>query len=236
MGLVLIEPDLGSAMLFLPTLFAMLIAAGAKLKHLILIVVLGLAAAPAMYPLLQPHQKARIHALYYQLRGDPRHVQDIGYQGDKAMTLVGAGQVSGVGRRKAADLVTYNHLPEEHNDMVFAVISCRWGAAGALLTWGLYGVLFLGGMLTAGQCKEPFGRLVAVGIVAILFAQMTINTGMTVGLMPITGMTLPFVSYGGSSLIAVWIMVGLLLSVALRRPQYLVRESFEFDHEEEEGT
>ncbi|MDY7109506.1 MAG: FtsW/RodA/SpoVE family cell cycle protein [Planctomycetota bacterium] len=233
MGLVLIEPDLGSAMLFLPTLFAMLIAAGAKLKHLVLIVLLGLAAAPAMYPLLQPHQKARIHALYYQLKGDQRHVQDIGYQGDKAMTLVGAGQVSGVGRRKAADLVTYNHLPEEHNDMVFAVIACRWGAAGALLTWGLYILLFLGGMLTAGQCRDPFGRLVAVGIVAILFAQMTINTGMTVGLMPITGMTLPFVSYGGSSLISVWIMVGLLLSVALRRPQYLVRESFEFDHEEE---
>jgi cell division protein FtsW (lipid II flippase) len=151
------------------------------------------------------------------------------------MTLVGAGQVSGVGRRKAADLVTYNRLPEEHNDMVFAVISCRWGAGGALLTWGLFGVLFVGGMLSAGQCRDPFGRLVAVGIVAILFAQMTINTGMTLGLMPITGMTLPFVSYGGSSLIAVWIMVGLLLSVALRRPQYLVRESFEFDDEEEDG-
>jgi cell division protein FtsW (lipid II flippase) len=233
MGLVLVEPDLGSAMLFLPTLFAMLIAAGAKLKHLVLIVVLGLAAAPTMYPLLQPHQKARIHALYYQLRGDTRHVQDIGYQGDKAMTLVGAGQMTGVGRRMAADLVRYNHLPEEHNDMVFAVISCRWGAAGALVIWGLFAFLCLGGMLTAGQCKDPFGRLVAVGIVAILFAQMTINTGMTLGLMPITGMTLPFVSYGGSSLVSGWIMVGLLLNIALRRPRYLARESFEFDEEEE---
>jgi rod shape determining protein RodA len=117
--------------------------------------------------------------------------------------------------------------------MVFAVISCRWGAAGALLTLGFFALLFLGGMFTAGQCRDPFGRLVAVGIVAILFAQMTINAGMTLGLMPITGMTLPFISYGGSSLIAVWIMVGLLLSVALRRPQFLARESFEFDDEEE---
>jgi rod shape determining protein RodA len=84
-------------------------------------------------------------------------------------------------------------------------------------------------LLTAGQCKEPFGRLVAVGIVAILLAQMTINTGMTIGLLPITGLTLPFVSYGGSSLVATWLMVGLMLNIALRRPQYLARKSFEFD-------
>ena len=230
MGLILVEPDLGSAMLFLPTLFAMLIAAGAKLKHLVLIVALGLAAAPAMYPLLKPHQKDRIHALYYQIRGDRRHVQDIGYQGDKAMTLVGAGQVTGAGAEKAADLVEYNHLPERNNDMVFAVIACRWGLVGALATWGLYLLALMGGMLTAARCKEPFGRLVSVGIVAILFAQMTINTGMTIGLMPITGMTLPFVSYGGSSLVAGWIMVGLLVNIAMRRPQYLIRESFEFDN------
>jgi cell division protein FtsW (lipid II flippase) len=231
MSLVLVEPDLGTALLFLPTLFAMLIAAGAKLKHLALIIILGLAAAPLMYPMLQPHQKARIHALYYQIRGDTRHVQDIGYQGDKAMTLVGAGGLTGVGAEKAADLITYNHLPEEHNDMVFAVVCCRWGVGGAAALWGLYGLVFLGGLVTAAQCKDPFGRLVGVGIVAILFAQMTINTGMTIGLLPITGMTLPFVSYGGSSLVATWLMMGLLANVGLRRPQHLMRESFEFDEE-----
>jgi cell division protein FtsW (lipid II flippase) len=85
--------------------------------------------------------------------------------------------------------------------------------------------------LTAGQCKDPFGRLVAVGIVAVTFAQMVINTGMTIGLLPITGMTLPFVSYGGSSLVAVWLSVGLLFNIALRRPQYMSRKSFEFDGE-----
>jgi cell division protein FtsW (lipid II flippase) len=86
-------------------------------------------------------------------------------------------------------------------------------------------------MLTAGLTKDPFARLVAVGIVAALFAQMTINTGMNIGLLPITGMTLPFVSYGGSSMVTAWMMVGLLLSIAMRRSQYMARQSFEFDDE-----
>jgi cell division protein FtsW (lipid II flippase) len=235
MVLIPVEPDLGTSLLFLPTLFAMLVAAGARLWHLALIVTLGLATAPAVYPMLQPHQKDRILALYYQLKNDRRHVQGIGYQGDRAMRLVGSGQLAGVGRGKAADLVEFNHLPEEHNDMVFAVIACRWGLAGALVTWGLFGIFIIGGLFTAGQCKEPFGRLLAIGIVAILFAQMTINTAMTIGLLPITGMTLPFVSYGGSSLITTWMMAGLLLNIGLRRPQFLARESFDFDRAEEAG-
>ncbi|MHC4414638.1 MAG: FtsW/RodA/SpoVE family cell cycle protein [Planctomycetota bacterium] len=234
MSLVLVEPDLGTAMLFLPTLFAMLIAAGAKLRHLVLVVLLGVSLAPAMYPLLKPHQKDRLKAMVAQVTGDTRYENDIGYQGARAMTLAGAGGVSGVGRRHAAALVTYNHLPEDHNDMVFAVITCRWGLLGALATWGLFLGLGAGGLMIAAQCKDPYGRLVPVGIVAVIFSQMTINTGMTIGVMPITGMTLPFVSYGGSSLVAAWIMVGLLLSIAMRRARYLAREAFDFDGTEGE--
>lgn len=233
MGLILIEPDLGTAMLFLPTLFAMLIAAGAKLRHITLVIVLGLVLAPAMIPLLQPHQKDRIKAMVAQVTGDTRYENDIGFQGARAMTLAGAGGLIGVGRNHSAALVTYNHLPEEHNDMVFAVIACRWGLLGAMVTWGAFLVLCAGGLLIAAQCKDPFARLVPVGIVAIFFSQMTINTGMTIGLMPITGMTLPFVSYGGSSLVSAWIMVGLLLSIAMRRQRYLAREAFDFDGPED---
>ncbi|UCD76298.1 MAG: rod shape-determining protein RodA [Phycisphaerales bacterium] len=234
MGLVLIEPDLGTAMLFLPTLFAMLIAAGAKIRHLLIIIVLGLSMAPAMYPLLKPHQEDRIKAMIAQVRGDERYVNDIGYQGARAMTLVAAGRLTGVGREKARELAYYNHLPESHNDMIFAVICCSWGMMGALITWALFAVLCLGGILTAALCKDPFGRLVAVGLTAALFAQVTINNGMTVGLMPITGMTLPFVSYGGSSLVTAWLMIGLLFNIATRRPQYLSRHSFEFDEPSED--
>ena len=97
------------------------------------------------------------------------------------------------------------------------------------MTWALYGLVLLGGLATAAFCRDPFGRLIAVGLVVALLAQMVINTGMTIGLMPITGMTLPFVSYGGSSLIVAWIMIGLIFGVALRRPPLLWRHSFEFD-------
>ena len=231
MGLILIEPNLGMTMLFVPTLFAMLIAAGAKLKHIVLIVALGLSIAPLSYPLLRPHQKARVDALIAQIKGDARHQSDIGYQGAQAMTLVGSGGVLGVGRDKAADLIIANHLPEEHNDMVFAVVCCRCGMLGGLGLWALFGLFALGGILTAGICKDPFGRLVAVGIIASMMAQMAINTGMTIGLFPITGLPLPFVSYGGSSMVATWMMVGLLLNIAMRRAQYMSRQSFEFDPE-----
>ncbi len=229
MGLILIEPDLGTSLLFLPTFFAMMIAAGAKLRHIALILCIGLAAAPAMYPFLQPHQKDRIVALIYQVKGDSRFVNDIGYQGDKAMTLVGSGGLTGVGAEHARDLILYNQLPEEHNDMVFAVIACRWGLLGALTTWLLFALLALGGIVTALSSRDPFGRLVAVGIVAMILTQMIINTGMTIGLLPITGMTLPFVSYGGSSLLVAWLMIGVLFNIALRRDRYIMRESFEFD-------
>jgi rod shape determining protein RodA len=235
LGLVLKEPDLGTSLLFLPTLFAMLIAAGARIRHITLIVVLGLSAAPLMYPLLEHHQKDRINAMIAQIKGDDRYDDSIGYQAARAMTLAGAGGLTGVGREKAADLVVYNHLPEDHNDMVFAVICCRWGLIGASVTWGLFGLFCIAGMLAAGLTKDPFARLVAVGIVAEVFAQMTINTGMTIGLLPITGMTLPFVSYGGSSMITAWMMVGLLLSIAMRRSKYMARQSFEFDEIAEES-
>ncbi|MCH8344687.1 MAG: rod shape-determining protein RodA [Planctomycetes bacterium] len=229
MSLILIEPDLGTAMLFLPTLFAMLIAAGAKLRHLAMVILLGLSLAPAMYPLLKPHQKDRLKALVAQVTGDTRYENDIGYQGARAMTLAGAGGWRGLGKQHAAALIIYNHLPEDHNDMVFAVICCRWGLLGGAATWAGFLVLCTGGLLIASQCKDPFSRLVCVGIVALLFSQMTINTGMAIGVMPITGMTLPFVSYGGSSLVSAWIMIGLLLNIAMRRPRYLAREAFAYD-------
>src|SRR5690606_1637077 len=109
-------------------------------------------------------------------------------------------------------------LPEEHNDMIFAVIVCRWGFAGGAAIAGLF-LLFIGaGLATAALCRDPFGRLVVVGAVSLVAVQATVNLGMTVGLLPITGMTLPFVSYGGSSLVASWLQVGLLLGVGLRRP------------------
>ncbi|MFO0828590.1 MAG: FtsW/RodA/SpoVE family cell cycle protein [Phycisphaerales bacterium] len=217
-GLILLEPDLGSALLFLPTMAAMLIAAGAKKRHVIGGVVLAMIMVPIAYGfLLKPYQRARIDAILAQVAGDTRFEKREGFQGWRAMRLVGSGGAFGVGEEHARALVTFNGLPEEHNDMIFAVVCCRWGVAGGLAVWTAYAFFAIGGILTALIHRDAFARLSAIGIVAITFTQMTINTGMTIGLLPITGITLPFVSYGGSSLVASWINLGLLVNIGLRR-------------------
>jgi len=234
MGLILVEPDLGTATIFLPVLFAMLIAAGAKLKHIIAIVLIGAALMPAMYPLLQPHQKQRIVAMVSQIKGDTQYRSSIGFQGYKAQTLVGAGQLLGHDHEHARVLIDYNALPEPQNDMIFAVICTRAGMLGGLVVVALYLLFMAGALLAAALNKDPFARLVAVGIAAVVFTQMFVNTGMTVGVLPITGMTLPFVSYGGSSLVANFMMVGLVLNVAASRPIIMANPSFEYDRPREE--
>lgn len=228
-GLITLEPDLGTAMLFIPCLFAMLVAAGARLKHLAIIVLVGILAGPAAYPMLKPHQKERIAGLINMIQGSPEGADDINYQPLTAVRLVGAGQINGMPDEKSRAVVHFNHLPERHNDMIFAVIVNRFGLIGGLGMLGLYGLWFLGALLTAATCKDPFGRLVVVGVSAIIAAQMFINVGMNLGLLPIIGLTLPFVSYGGTSLLTVWMMTGLVVNVAMRPPERLARPTFEFD-------
>jgi rod shape determining protein RodA len=232
-GLILLEPDLGTSLLFMPTLFALLWTSGARKRHLAAVVLAAVVAVPASYPLLKPHQKARVDALLAQIEGDRRYEQDIGYQSARAMDLVGAGGVEGRGE-EAAMLIRHNHLPESHNDMVFAVIACRWGLWGGAVTMGLLGVAVIGALGAAWVSRDAYGRLLAVGIATMLAGQAVVNIAMTIGLAPVTGMTLPFVSFGGSSLVTTWAMVGLVVNVALRRPPSLApRRIFEFPAEEE---
>ncbi|MEZ6242359.1 MAG: FtsW/RodA/SpoVE family cell cycle protein [Phycisphaerales bacterium] len=233
LGLITLQPDLGTAMLFVPALFAMLIAAGAKLRHLSIIVVCAALAAPAAYPFLKPHQKTRIVAMLKAIEGDTTTAQDINYQAYTAQRLIGAGQFDGSPAPAARALVYYNRLPERHNDMVYAVIVARFGLWGGLGVIALYLVWIGGALLVAASCKEPIGRLIAVGIPAFIAAQMVINVGMNLGLVPIIGITLPFVSYGGSSLLASWLMAGLIANVALHKPRPPFRQSFEYPEDDE---
>ncbi len=238
--LILKQPDLGTALLFAPTLFAVLVAAGAKLRHLFSL--LGLAAAavavvvaiclwaPPSMQILKPHQQKRIVSMVSLAQGDTRYVQDEGFQQDKAMTLIGAGGLTGYGAEQATVIVTYNKLPHDHNDMIYAVIVNRWGLLGAWAVMGLYIVLVVSILLAAGRSRDPFARLSCVGFAAMIFTQASINIGMHLGLLPITGITLPFISYGGSSLVATFIMIGLVMNFASRRPALLSRPSFEFDN------
>lgn len=231
--LILLQPDMGTAMLFLPALVAMLVAAGAKLKHFAIIAVLGVALAPLSYPFLLPHQKERITALIHQYQGDTTTADSTQFQTRKAMELIGAGGVSGVPEPKSRALVRYNALPEAHNDMIFSVIVNRFGLIGASLVLALYFVWIASALAIAARCRDPFGRIVAVGIATFVPVQAAINMGVCTGILPVVGITLPFLSSGGSSVIALLMGVGLLVSISIRPPRQMQRASFEFDDDDE---
>lgn len=239
MLLILKQPDLGMAILFPPALFAVLVAAGAKLRHLGTLIAIGVTLvvvnvlvilyAPDSMQVLRPHQRDRIRAMVSQAQGDRRFVNDIGFQQDRAMTLIGAGGLHGYGPQRSGLLIHLNGLPEDHNDMIFVVIVNRWGLLGGAAVVGLFALLVLSFMTVASRSKDPVARLACVGFAAIIFTQMVVNVGMTVGLLPITGITLPLVSYGGSSLMATYAMIGLVLNFGTARPAIINRPTFEFD-------
>ncbi len=231
-GLILKEPDLGTSLLLLPNLFVMLFVAGARIRHLAIIILLGIVAAPCFYfsPLMNGYQKDRIQAVFRQESSDKKWTQNQGYQLTQSKIALGSGGLLGQGFQQA-DFFRHNLLPEEHNDFIFAVIGHQWGFLGGMFVLVLYIVLFAAGLTIASMTTDPLGRLVAVGVCTVICSQMIINIAMTIGLMPITGMTLPFASMGGSSLITNYLALGLLVSVARRRPLDMAPKPFEFDEE-----
>ncbi len=226
--LVLKEPDLGTALLFLPMLFAMLLAAGARVRHLVLIGMMGVAVTPVLWLGMNVEQKSRGVSLLTQVENGPAPRGD-GYHlfQSKRMLSLGGTWGSDLAGMPVDDPAAY-HLPAARTDFVFCLIGERFGLIGSLLTLATYAVLIIKGLSIAASTREPFGRLLATGIVTLLATQAIINTGMTVGLMPITGMTLPLVSYGGSSLVATAIALGLLINVAIRPGYEVTAEPFRF--------
>ncbi len=246
-GLILRQPDLGMAVIFVPTLFAVLIAAGAKLRHLgalvgigVLLVGVNVAVVAFDPPPVSPasesgrrlpawahpmkwHQEVRFAAMIY-----PQRYEQSGSQQDVAVRLVGAGGVMGYGDR-AETMVRFNRLPLGYNDMIYAVIVNRWGLAGGGVVLLLYLVIVISLLAVAGWTRTPFGRLAAVGFAGVVFSQAALNIGVSLGLAPVTGVTLPFVSYGGSSLLAMFCMLGLAVNFASSRRVEIATPSFEFD-------
>ena len=226
--LILREPDLGTALLFIPVLFAMLFAAGAQLKHLLLVTMCGLVMLPGLWKVMSAEQRSRVTAVFRQQdggavpRGDEYHLHQ-----SKQVVALGGLLGSELSGPPVSDPLAY-HLPASRTDFVFCLIGERWGTLGVVATLGLYLMLIGAGLRIAASTREPFGRLLAVGIVTLIAAQVTINTGMTVGLMPITGLTLPLLSYGGSSLLMTCVALGLLISVGLRPGYEVGRDPFRF--------
>lgn len=226
--LILREPDLGTSLLFFPVLYAMLFAAGARAKHLIAVALLGMLCLPALWTQLSAEQRSRITTLFAQADVGPAPRGD-GYHAHQSKQVIALGGTWGseVTGMQVADPLAY-HLPAARTDFIFCLIGERWGLPGTLGLLAVYLILFTRGLMIAAGTHEPFGRLIAVGIVALIAAQLVINTGMTVGLMPITGLTLPLVSYGGSSVVTVCIALGMLMNVALRPGYEVAGEPFRY--------
>ena len=240
-ALIIKQPDLGMASLFVPTLFSMLFVAGAKIKHLLAIVLMGMAVIPIAwfcgpapdgpgYPVLKhvpgfvkKYQRDRVSAMF---KRDPRALRESQYQTQRAITAFASGGVTGNG---AGNIPIGKNVPEAHNDMIFALVGEQFGLVGVAVVLGAFLVLFAAGTEISAATREPFGRLVAVGIIAMLASQTFVNLMVMMRLMPVTGITLPFVSYGGSSLVSNFMAAGLLLNVGQNRPLVMARDSFDFD-------
>jgi rod shape determining protein RodA len=229
MVLILKQPDLGTLLMLLPVLFVMLFVAGARLRHLATIVLLGCATVPVFYFFgMEDYQRERIQVLFKQNIADESWHNDQGYQLRQSLIALGTGGLSGAGYGEGA-FVRYNLLPEEHNDFIFAVIGNQWGLIGCVIVILAYVVIIICGLEVAMVTNDPFGRLLAVGVVVMIVVQALLNICMNLGLAPITGMTLPFVSAGGSSLWSNFLALGLLVNVAQRRPMLIGHPPFEHE-------
>jgi len=238
-GLILLEPDLGTVMLTMPVLFVMLFMAGAKVKHLLLIILMAVMISPILWGQIKPYQRLRISSVLLQnewvrekAASEPKFANVLvgrefserqwrrgaGYHLIRSKYAIASGGLTGYGYRKGP-FIKYNFfLPERHTDFIFAVIAHQWGFLGSIALLGIYAILIGCAVAIANNNTDPFARLVAVGIATMFSIEVLINVSMTLGLMPITGLTLPFVSYGGSSLLSHTAAVGLLNNIGRSRP------------------
>lgn len=247
MLLIVKQPDLGTALILVPVVFGMIFTTGCRTRPLLALLVLGLIAVPVVYhlPVLKDYQRDRVtsflqsiprldaQAKALMMEGKREEAYEIerrirqlkrgaSYQQFYAMVSIGSGGLSGQGLGSGPQN-RMSAVPERHTDFIFAIIGEEWGLMGTsavLLLFLLMAAIMLG---IARRTREPFGRYLCTGVALLIATQAIINTGISVGLLPITGLTLPFISYGGSSLLSSYIALGLVLDVGVRRVRMLAR-------------
>ncbi|MFH0964351.1 MAG: rod shape-determining protein RodA [Planctomycetota bacterium] len=233
--LILRQPDLATAALLPVALIAMLLAVGANARHLAALLAAACAALVlvlfACYRydaktiadkagIIEPYQVERIQAFL-----KPDSHPDRSYQYRQSVLAIGSGGLWGKGWGQGTQN-RLNFLPERPTDFIFAVIGEERGFLGSAVALALFLVIILRAMAIAKRTREPLGRLLVVGVASVLAAQIFINAAMTVGLVPISGVTLPLVSYGGSSLLATFLGLSLIMNVGMRRVTVLASEDF----------
>jgi rod shape determining protein RodA len=214
-GLVIVQPDLGSGLVYIVVGLAVLFVAGVSWRHFAALfglaavaIALTLVVAPKVgVTVLHDYQKDRLTAFLNPTDNPAKQ----GYQQNQSRIAIGSGEKTGRGDR--ATQTKYNFLPEHHTDFVFAVVGERWGFAGAAFVLSMYALLIWRGLRILTIAKNLFGALIAGGIVSMLLFQVFVNVGMTIGIMPITGIPLPLLSYGGSSVLTTFLAIGLLQSI-----------------------
>jgi rod shape determining protein RodA len=214
MGLVLKQPDLGTAIILLLILFSVLLFVKMRWSSLLILLLSGASVLPLLWGFLKEYQRRRI-ITFFNPNLDPLGA---GYHIIQSRIAVGSGGIIGKGFMKGTQC-KLGFLPEQQTDFIFSALAEEWGLLGSLLVVSLYFALILWGLHIATHSKDRFGAILSFGVVAMLFWHVFINIGMVLGIMPVVGIPLPLLSYGGSFLISTLIGVGLLLNVSMR--QYL---------------
>lgn len=213
MLLTALEPDLGGAMMFAPIFAGMVLVAGLRLKTLAVLLIGALLVGTLVFFVgLKDYQRQRI-VTYFSPGADP---QGAGYQVRQSKIAVGSGQLTGRGYKQGTQS-QLRFLPERHTDFAFAVVAEEWGFLGVLGVLGLYSLYFVNVAIVAARARDRSGILLVVGLLSMLAFHVLYNTAMVVGLLPITGTPLPFISYGGSFTLLNFLVTGLILGVDLRR-------------------
>ena len=210
--LVYRQPDLGTSLVFVGIFFGMAYLAGARPWQLASLVAVGIASFPVIWGVLQTYQRSRLTA-FLNPYSDP---QGAGWNIIQSLIAIGSGQATGKGLT-AGTQSPLGYLPIAESDFVFAGLAEDLGFVGAVILFALYAVLLVATLRIAFRARDPFGTFVAAGVFSMLAFQLIVNVGMAMSLMPVTGIPLPFISHGGSSLLSVCMALGILQSISMRR-------------------
>lgn len=212
-ALIMLQPDLGTALIILVTFASMMLFIKIQPRTLMIIGICAAIALPSAYKFgLKPYQRQRL-VTFLDPMSDPK---GSGYNSIQSMIAVGSGQLLGKGYRKGTQS-QLNFLPEHHTDFIFSVFSEEHGFVGCFILVALYLAFLLNGLSVAYQSHDKFGILLALGIITIFFWHIVINMGMVMGILPIVGVPLPFLSYGGSSLVTSILGVAILTNIANKK-------------------
>jgi len=214
--LVAIQPDMGTALVYVAIFIGILFMAKTSLKLFGILAGLAGAAVPLIWFLAPEYMKTRL----FTFLNPDFATSDQVYHATQARLAIGSGQLTGKGLFAAGSMSQLGFVPERHNDFIFAVTTEAFGFIGAIIVIALYALLIVRTCTLAVRAKDDFGTYITIGVVAMMLFHVTENIGMNLGLLPITGISLPFFSYGGSNLIATMIAYGFVVSIDMRRTRW----------------